>query len=208
MSGDFGPLASALPRLTRIDPAWSDGDGNCHAHGRWIGLFKLAEESGELTAAAADLLHLGGGMREGVPEFVRALENELADVGAACTHAIEANRLDAARVAGRQARQALNLERVALRSGRWLGLVDVIRACGAIGQLLGKIGAFPTGTEHPDGYGNLIGRLEVAVADLGAAATFVGERNGLDLDHIEMRGDDKLQIFRTWFPGAEAEGRP
>lgn len=185
----------------------SEPFGNRHAHGRWIGLFKLGEECGEAAVAAIDLIEIGGSAVD-LPEFVRALENELADVGAACRHVIEANKLDLDRIAARRLRRGEQLARGVDTRGTWIGLLALVRACSAAGQLLNKISAFPDGTEHPDGAGNLVGRLEVVVSDLGAAAKLVAERNGLDLDHIELRGDDKLSLFRIWFPAPLAEEEP
>lgn len=184
--------------------AW---DSCGHRHGRWIGLFKLGEECGELAVAAVDLLDIGGAAVD-LPEFVRALENELADTGAACRHAVEANRLDLNRVTARCGRRTEQLARGTDTHRSWIGLLALVRACGAMTQLLGKIAAFPSGTEHPDGAGNLLGRLEVAIADLRAAAAVVAERNRLDLDHIELRGDDKLRLFRTWFPATAVQEEP
>jgi len=169
-------------------------------HGRWIGLFKLAEECGELAIAAADLNELGPGVTEATGPYLRALENKLADVGAAAQHVAEVNGLDLQRVGARRGRRSLQLGGgLDVHHGR-IGLMNLVRACGTMNQLLGKICAFPEGTEHPDGHGNLVGRLEVAIADLTAACTVVAARNDLNLDHIELRGDDKAALFRIWFP--------
>lgn len=181
----------------------AEWDSSGHRHGRWTGLFKLAEECGELVVAAVEVFT--GAEDEEQPARVRALENELADVGAACRHAVEANDLDRDRVDARMLRQIGLLAGTVHELGRWHGLLMLVRACGGMNQLLGKIAAFPEGDEHPDGEGNLKGRLEVAVADLAAITLHVAAANGLDQDHIELRGDDKLDKFRTWFPAPEAE---
>lgn len=174
-------------------------EANNHRHGRWVGIFKLTEECGELVVAALELL-VGGGDNE-LPALVRALENELADTGAILRHVVEANRLDLARIDARLARQLAMHERACPRAGGWHGLIGLTRECGLMAQLAGKIAAFPDHDEHPDGCGNLRGRLEVGIADLGARLRFVASVNTLDLDHIEQRGDDKLEKFRSWFPG-------
>lgn len=178
-------------------------EGNCHVHGRWTGLFKLAEETGELIVAAIDLIEAAGEGEQ--TEALRAFENELADVGAACGHVVEANRLDKDRMATRRDATAERLGRRIYTHGRTIGLGNLIRRCGALQQLLGKIAAFPHGTDHPDSAGDLVLRLEAAIVAVVDASSMVTTLNGLDAEHMQLRGDDKLDKFRTWFPGPAPE---
>jgi hypothetical protein len=179
--------------LCTAQPAYPEV--NNHRHGRWTGLFKLAEECGELVVAAIDL-----GDHVDEPEYVAAFEDELGDVSAACRHAMDANALDKGRMSARTGRQVAQLEQELDRECRWPGRDVLIRRAGILVQLLGKIAAFPDGDEHPDGCGNLKGRLEVAIADLVAIADTVTELGKLNEVRIERRHGRKLGLFRMWFP--------
>lgn len=185
MSGD-GMIPS-----TRADcrPAQSPG--------RWPGLFKLSEECGELIVATIDLVDSPAPI---APALIVALQDEIADVGAACVRLVEAGGLDAARIGARERRQ---IEATPSDASK---LDLVVRRAGALVQLLGKVAAFPGGDEHPDGAGNLGGRIEAGIADLTAALSLVSIAYRLDLAAIEARGADKLRLFRQWCPANRHPG--
>lgn len=191
MSGE-GAAAFAI-----TGPWVFDAGENSHRHGRWTGLFKLGEECGELTVAAIDLLFADETTQ---PSLRRSLEDEIADVAAACVHAAQANGLDAARIAARELRRARSIE-----AGVEACLMVAARHCGAMGKLLGKIGAFPFDTEHPDCAGNLPGRLEIAIADVLAAAGVAIDTYALDVATITARVESKIALFREWFPAPASE---
>jgi NTP pyrophosphatase (non-canonical NTP hydrolase) len=62
----------------------------------WPGLSKLVEECGEVVQVVGKLLGTGGETKHwNVPDLKRALEEEIADVMAACSFVIEECQLDA-----------------------------------------------------------------------------------------------------------------
>jgi hypothetical protein len=170
-------------------------EANHHKHGRWTGLFKLAEECGELVVALADLALCDAG--DAAPDLRTRVADELADVGASAEHVTQANGLDRPRIADRLTRQIANLDQYAVAAA-CPGRAELLKRLGAVQQLIGKICAFPDSDEHPDACGNLTGRLEAAIADLGAACRWFARANLLERDAIDARAQRKLQLFRQW----------
>ncbi len=75
------------------------------------------------------------------------------------------------------------------------GIGKLIEEMGEVQQLLGKAIAFPT-RDHPDGKGNIHGRLPDELADLRAAITYFEEENSIYVD--TKRYMDKLVQFQKW----------
>jgi hypothetical protein len=165
---------------------------NAHRHGRWVGIFKLSEECGELIDAVCAFM-------QGEETGTAAVVAETGDVRAAVQHVIEANGLNLARIEDRVSRLLAWPTDIGSSEA-----VALMRRAGQLVQLLGKIAAFPDGEEHPDGHGNLPGRLEVAIADLQAALNLVVFGWMLDRKAIDERHADKLIRFRIWFPAKGA----
>lgn len=79
----------------------------------------------------------------------------------------------------------------------WKGIYKLQEEIGEVGQVLGKLGAFPYG-KHPDGAGDLKHRLEDELADMVAAAEYVIGENLLDDKRIQERMTKKLEQFKAW----------
>lgn len=79
----------------------------------------------------------------------------------------------------------------------WKGIYKLQEEMGEVGQILGKLGAFPSG-DHPDGAGDLKRRLEDELSDLTAAINYVVEENILDTNRMHERALNKLKQFRNW----------
>lgn len=79
----------------------------------------------------------------------------------------------------------------------WPGLGKLLEEAGELGQVIGKLLAYPSG-EHPDGKGNLRGRLEDEIADVIAALDYVALVNELDTMGITDRRNAKLRRFMNW----------
>lgn len=86
---------------------------------------------------------------------------------------------------------------IAKKPREWRGIFKLIEEMGEVQQVLGKIGPFPN-EPHPDGLGNLDGRLEDELADLLAAIEYVIDQNVLDSVAINARAKRKLVTFRGW----------
>lgn len=85
----------------------------------------------------------------------------------------------------------------AIGSSVWPGISKLIKKCGEIGQVAGKLIATGGNVAHWDG-SNLRERLQDELADVIAACRFVISRNGLDVAAIEKRVDAKLALFNKW----------
>jgi len=84
----------------------------------------------------------------------------------------------------------------------------VTEEAGELLQVLGKLGPFPSGA-HPDGRGDLRGRLEEEIADVEAALAYFAVRNGLDLKKIQQRRLMKIARFNHWdLTGVPADQEP
>lgn len=69
----------------------------------WPGLAKLAEECAEVVQVIGKLAaYPGGDHPDGAGDLAERLEKEIADIRAATVYVIEANRLDMARIVGRE----------------------------------------------------------------------------------------------------------
>jgi hypothetical protein len=79
-----------------------------------------------------------------------------------------------------------------------VGLNKLTEEIGELGQVIGKIGAFPDAEEHPDGKGHLRIRLEDEIADVQAACQHVIEENNLNKLAIGRRRTIKLAKFKKW----------
>lgn len=80
----------------------------CIGGASWPGISKLVEEAGEVCQVAGKLLGTGGAVEHWDGSNLRErLEEEIADLMAACRFVIEANGLDVEKV---RARAALKLE--------------------------------------------------------------------------------------------------
>jgi NTP pyrophosphatase (non-canonical NTP hydrolase) len=88
----------------------------------------------------------------------------------------------------------------------WRGIGKLTEECGEVLQLLGKLIPFPDGM-HPDGKGNLSGRLADEIADLYAALDYFVEFNDLPQDSIRARREQKLDQFERWGLTGIARGR-
>jgi hypothetical protein len=77
------------------------------------------------------------------------------------------------------------------------GIGKVIEECGEVQQLAGKAVAFPVGP-HPDGNGEIFGRLILECADLYAALDYFVSVNGLSGVVMEQRRSEKLHAFYRW----------
>lgn len=85
----------------------------------------------------------------------------------------------------------------AFGSDRWPGLSKLVEECGEVLQVCGKIMGTGGQPWHWDG-SNLNKRLEEELGDLVAAAAFVIEHAGLDLDRIDAWVGEKTTIFDRW----------
>lgn len=87
------------------------------------------------------------------------------------------------------------------RAPTWRGIHKLQEEIGELGQVLGKIGAYPVG-RHPDGGPPLLDRAEEELADVIAAAHFFIQANQLDHEKILARIDEKFAKFKHWnLPG-------
>jgi len=82
-------------------------------------------------------------------------------------------------------------------SDDWNGLSKLIEECGEAVQVAGKIIGAEGEPEHWDGT-NLRDRLTDELADVIAAIEYVTVKNGLDIDAMRARADEKLIRFRKW----------
>lgn len=79
----------------------------------------------------------------------------------------------------------------------WRGIFKLQEELGELGQVLGKLGPFPSG-DHPDGGPPLRQRLEDEIADVAAAISYFAHHGGLDADRMADRCDRKLALFEKW----------
>lgn len=77
----------------------------------------------------------------------------------------------------------------------WRGIFKLVEEVGELLQVLGKLGAFPTG-EHPDGGPPLRDRLEAELADVQAAIEYFRVEN--KLKRLPERTEGKLKRFFGW----------
>lgn len=80
------------------------------------------------------------------------------------------------------------------------GLAKLTEELGELGQVVGKMLAYPDGN-HPDGGPPLRTRLEDETADVIAACMFVIEALKLDGSYVHERVEKKLSRFRKWHDG-------
>jgi hypothetical protein len=82
----------------------------------------------------------------------------------------------------------------------WPGLAKVIEETSELGQVLGKLLAYPEG-EHPDGAGPLPERLADELADVLAAVDYL-RAHAVALvplqGHIAVRRRQKFERFQRW----------
>lgn len=80
----------------------------------------------------------------------------------------------------------------------WPGLAKVIEECSELGQVAGKLIAFPDG-DHPDGGPPLVERYEDELGDAWAAIYFVLTATpAIDRGRVCARATEKLELFRSW----------
>lgn len=88
----------------------------------------------------------------------------------------------------------------AIGSATWPGLAKLAEENGEVGQVIGKLMAFPEG-EHPDGGAALALRLATELADLTAAVRYV-RAHCTELvplrDFIDQRTEAKFALFQRW----------
>ncbi|MGE0366915.1 MAG: hypothetical protein AB7Q00_14405 [Phycisphaerales bacterium] len=81
---------------------------------------------------------------------------------------------------------------------KWQGIFKLIEEMGELQQVLGKLGAFPNGTDHPSGV-NLLDELWKELADVDAALQYFcvanGHLVGLEFD---ARRHQKFTLFKKW----------
>lgn len=85
----------------------------------------------------------------------------------------------------------------AIGSDHLPGLSKLIEELGEAGQVAGKIIGLGHMGNHWDG-SNLKWRLEDELADVLAAITFFAETNGLNLERMRYRADEKIMTFEGW----------
>lgn len=84
------------------------------------------------------------------------------------------------------------------RGNRWHGCFKLSEELGEIVQLLGKLGPFPVGP-HPDGKGDLTGRLQDELGDaLAAISYFIGANPQLNMIAINQRMERKHALYCEW----------
>ena len=79
----------------------------------------------------------------------------------------------------------------------WPGISKLIEECGEVIQVCGKLIGSHGDINHWDGT-NLKERLEIELADLLAAISFVIPHNNLDPMSIEERRKQKIDLFYEW----------
>ena len=109
----------------------SAAEQNSHRHGNWTGLFKLAEECGELVVALTEA-EICAAPDVDRAVMIAAIGDEIADVGAACSHVEQANGLDGERIAARCLRQVAWLQRLELPPETMVGRSALVHRCGAL----------------------------------------------------------------------------
>lgn len=77
------------------------------------------------------------------------------------------------------------------------GLAKLTEELGELGQVVGKLIAYPDG-DHPDGGKYLNARLEDEIADVIAACMFVVEAHKLNGSFVTERVEKKLERFIQW----------
>lgn len=80
----------------------------------------------------------------------------------------------------------------------WEGLPKLVEETGELQQVLGKLIAFPEGSVHPDGKGELKGRLEEELGHVLAAISYLIVFNGLDETLIGYHQGLKLELYKKW----------
>jgi NTP pyrophosphatase (non-canonical NTP hydrolase) len=79
----------------------------------------------------------------------------------------------------------------------WPGLAKLIEETSELGQVVGKLIAYPGG-EHPDLGPPLRERLEDEIADVLAAIMYVRAHNVLDRGRMDARVIEKFERFQRW----------
>ena len=95
----------------------------------------------------------------------------------------------------------------AIGSAKWPGLSKLTEEVGEVLQIIGKLVATNGESAHWDGTVDLRSRLVEEIADVDAALRFVAEKNGLDLDVILARSDEKYALFCKWHEATKNEER-
>lgn len=80
----------------------------------------------------------------------------------------------------------------------WPGLAKATEESGELGQVIGKLMAFPGGWHPDENDENLVTRLEKEIADVMAACQYIVRANGLDISFITGRAESKYRRFRRW----------
>lgn len=94
----------------------------------------------------------------------------------------------------------MSVPSLAIGSDIWPGGAKLIEELGEVGQVMGRLVAFPDviDTNHPDG-SNLLIRMQEELGDLMAAISFFVESNPvIDQQAINSRCLEKLIRFRGW----------
>lgn len=82
------------------------------------------------------------------------------------------------------------------------GLTKLSEECAELIVEAQKATAFPS--DHPDGKGDIMYRVENEIADVLASSRFVIETHGLDEERIMQRAMNKYQQYWLWHNDPEA----
>lgn len=85
----------------------------------------------------------------------------------------------------------------AIGSRVWPGLAKLVEESGELQQVVGKLMAYPA-SPHPDGAGDLPGRLLDELSDVAVAIEYVVHANGLDHPTFFSRMREKVERFSRW----------
>lgn len=88
------------------------------------------------------------------------------------------------------------------------GNAKLVEETGELLQVVGKLLAFPYQDEHPDGKGSLKTRLEDEVADVLASLRLTAHLKNLDMERIDARVQEKLELFLRWHADPRDTTRP
>lgn len=77
------------------------------------------------------------------------------------------------------------------------GMAKLLEECGEVGQIAGKLLAFPIG-DFPERDARLLKKLEDELGDLRASIAFVTVKLGLDRDKVHERTKAKMELYLQW----------